>query len=253
VTVLDANASPGSSALGELAIRGEQVTDGYLGAPVRTEDAWLPTGDLGWIDRDGRIWIHGRSKEVINRSGETIGPGIIEDALLRLDGIVRTVVFSIPHERHGEVPAALVVSDAGAKEERLLRHALLRHLHHRHVPVGITEVDELPLGRTGKPDRRAAAQRFLEDWPRDDPNPTALATNREGEGDWGDRIRRVWAILFGRAVADDESFVDLGGDSLLAHALVTHYDDAEIPLTILDVATSVTIRSHAGLAARVAG
>jgi acyl-coenzyme A synthetase/AMP-(fatty) acid ligase/aryl carrier-like protein len=254
VTVLDEHSSPGSRSLGELAIRGEQVTDGYLGAPPRADDAWLPTGDLGWIDEHGRIWIHGRSKEVINRSGETIAPRIIEDALLRLDGVVRAIAFSIPDDHHGEVPAASVVMAEGhAFDERSLRHGLLGHLHHRHVPVGITRVDELPLGRTGKPDRLVAAQRYQRQWPRMASMSTASDPGQDGAATLLRLVGGAWSTLFGRAVADDESFVDLGGDSLLALALAAHYEDAGLPLTILDFATSVTIRSHAALASRIVG
>ncbi len=249
VGVLDEHLTLRATGLGEIAIRGVQVTHGYLGATPRSDDAWLRTGDLGWIDGEGRIWIHGRSKDVINRSGETIAPRAVEDALLRLDVVVNALTFSVPHDHHGEVPAALVVTqDDQPIDERSLRHGLLTHLHHRHVPVGITRVDEIPLGRTGKPDRQAAAQRFLDEWPRvepvvsvDDPVQTAMC----------ERVAAVWSTLFGRQVADDESFVGLGGDSLLAVGLVALYDEAGIPLSILDVATSVTMKSHAALAIRI--
>lgn len=259
VTVLNQRSTPGSTALGELAIRGPQVTSGYLGMPTRADDEWLRTGDLGWIDDEGRIWIHGRSKEVINRSGETIAPRLIEDALLRLEGIVGAVAFSVPDEHHGEVPAAIVLTegrhrlDTGAIDERALRQDLLPHLHHRHVPVGVSRVDRLPLGRTGKPDRLAAARFFLETWPRVEPtDPTADGADGDDD-DGAGPIATAWADLFGRTIKVDERFGDLGGDSLLAHALVMHYEEANIPLTILDIAASVTIRSHAALLARILG
>lgn len=249
VGVLDEHSTLGATGLGEIAIRGVQVTHGYLGATPRADDAWLRTGDLGWIDGEGRIWIHGRSKDVINRSGETIAPRAVEDALLRMDVVVNALTFSVPHDHHGEVPAALVVTHENQPiDERSLRHGLLTHLHHRHVPVGITRVDGIPLGRTGKPDRQAAAQRFLDQWPRVEP---VLSVDDAAQTAMGERVAAVWSTLFGREIVDDESFVGLGGDSLLAVALVALYDEAGLPLTILDFATSVTIKSHAALAIRI--
>ena len=161
VTLDERGQAMGPGRLGELAIRGESVTTGYLGEARRPSDAWLRTGDLGWIDRDGFVWLHARTKEAINRGGETIAPAEVEDALLRLPGVAASIAFGVPDRHLGSVVAALVVWDrshTGRGDERRLRHQLLEHLGHRRVPVGIEFVDAIPLGRTGKPDRTEASR-----------------------------------------------------------------------------------------------
>lgn len=248
VTTLGSDGTPTLGRMGELAIRGEQVTVGYLGTAARSEGEWLPTGDLGWIDDTGRVWIHGRSKEVINRSGETISPRSIEDALLRVPGIERAIAFSVPDAHHGEVPAAMVVLSAAMRfDERTIRHALLAHLQARHVPLRITEVTSLPLGRTGKPDRLSASRVAV---------TGGVGVREAAVGAVADDrvlglVADAWRVVLGREVRADDSFVDSGGDSLLAYELVAALRDRGLPLTILDVATALTQRRQAVAAQQV--
>ena len=244
VRVVDTNRSevqPGQP--GEVEIRGHSVTSGYLGHPARSDDEWLPTGDIGWTDAYGRLWLQGRRKEVINRGGETIAPRDVDDALCRIEGVSDAIAFAVPDEYLGEVVGAVVVLNAHAPTERDIRHAMLSWVDHRHVPVALVEADAIPTGRTGKPDREVARAVWSEarSGSELDVVPSAAA-------DVLDAVRRGWRTVLGMETGDRVNFLAVGGDSLRAMELVSRLTDAGLQLTIVDVASARTIAAQASLA-----
>jgi amino acid adenylation domain-containing protein len=150
---------------GEVVIRGDNVTAGYLNEPEANSGSfaggWLRTGDLGQIDADGYLFLTGRSKEIINRGGEKISPREVEDALAEHPAVAAAMAFSLADARLGEeVGAAIVLRDgASATEDNLREHAARRLAEHK-VPRRVVFVNELPTGPTGKPDRIGFAARF---------------------------------------------------------------------------------------------
>jgi o-succinylbenzoate---CoA ligase len=103
---------------GEIVTRGPHVTRGYLGAPVATAAAfitggWLCTGDIGYFDQCGSLWLSGRLKDVIKSGGENVHAAEVEAALRSLPGVVDAAVVAVPHQRLGEAVAALLHSDGG--------------------------------------------------------------------------------------------------------------------------------------------
>jgi oxalate---CoA ligase len=244
VRVVDASGlevQPGQP--GEVEIRGHSVTTGYLGHPVRNENQWLATGDLGWTDANGRLWLQGRRKEVINRGGETIAPRDVDDALCRIEGVTDAIAFAVPHEQLGEVVGAVVVLNADAPGERAIRHAMLSWVDHRHVPVALLAVDAIPTGPTGKPDREVA--RTVWSQAR---SASALDTMPAAAVDVLDAVRRGWRTVLGVDTGDHTNFLAVGGDSLRAMELVSRLTDAGLRLTIVDVASAQTIEAQASLA-----
>jgi len=128
---------------GEVCIRGDLVMTGYeFDGPVEDDpnkDAWtsgiagkghLRTGDLGHMDRDGWLFLTGRSKEMINRGGETINPHEVEPVLASHPDIDIVVCFAAPHEALGECIAAAVVLKEGVSHEevtpKILHHCSSR-------------------------------------------------------------------------------------------------------------------------------
>ncbi|MFQ5499308.1 MAG: AMP-dependent synthetase/ligase [Candidatus Zixiibacteriota bacterium] len=107
---------PDRSGVGEIVVRGENVTPGYRGNPEQTaalvRDGWLHTGDLGML-RQGRLWITGRAKNVIvSAAGKNIYPEEIETLLVQFDCVAEVVVFGRKKEgKQGEEVAALIVPD----------------------------------------------------------------------------------------------------------------------------------------------
>lgn len=122
-----------------------------------TEDGWFHTGDLGWFDDDGFLWLDGRVSDMINRGGLKVFPGTVEDVLLAADGVREAAVVGIPDERLGEVPWAFVASHSDdLSEDELIAWCRQRLTPYR-VPVRVIFVDQLPRNDVGKVVKRELA------------------------------------------------------------------------------------------------
>ncbi|AHG62958.1 AMP-binding protein [Advenella mimigardefordensis] len=120
VRIIDANTSeilpPGEA--GEIQVKGWSVMHGYYNMPdvtarTFTEDGWLKTGDLGKMDRAGRLKMVGRLKDIFRVGGENVAPTEVEGFILLHEAIALAQVVGVPDERLGEVPAAFVVLKQG--------------------------------------------------------------------------------------------------------------------------------------------
>jgi len=150
---------------GEILVGGPTVMAGYLNAPelnkIAFVDGWYRTGDIGSIDEEGFLTLHGRLKEVINRGGEKISPMEIDVALLRHPDVAEAVAFAVPHPRLGEdVAAAVVLRRGAAATPDELRHFLGTQLAWFKVPRRITIMQDLPRGSTGKVQRRRLSESY---------------------------------------------------------------------------------------------
>jgi acyl-CoA synthetase (AMP-forming)/AMP-acid ligase II len=161
VTILDehgARCSPGI--VGEVAVRGPNVTRGYHNNPAANAEAfcagWFRTGDWGRLSDDGYLTLVGRLKELINRAGEKISPVEIDDALLSHPGVSEAVSFSVPDEKYGEVVGAALVLKEGTAVDDVLAHARSRLAAFK-VPTAVYVVESIPRTATGKVQRRAVA------------------------------------------------------------------------------------------------
>lgn len=221
IAILDDNGEPlGAGARGEVGIRGETVTAGYLNNPAANEAAfvngWFRTGDQGYFDPDGYLFLAGRLKEMINRGGEKIAPREIDEALLAHPAVAQAVAFAIPHPRLGEdVGAAVVLKEGCHVGAEALRQFAAERLADFKVPRLIRVVPEIPKGPTGKIQRIGlAAALGVEAGPT--PQHTAIL-----ETEWEHRLAALWRDILGvKAVGREDDFFALGGDSVLA-TLVT--------------------------------
>ena len=159
----DDDTSLAPSNRGEILVGGPTVIGGYLNASelneVTFEDGWYRTGDLGSIDEQGFLTLHGRMTEVINRGGEKIAPMEIDVALLRHPDVAEAAAFAVPHLRLGEdIAAAVVLRPEATATPDELRRFLGTQLAWFKVPRRITIVQDLPKGSTGKVQRRKLSE-----------------------------------------------------------------------------------------------
>jgi acyl-CoA synthetase (AMP-forming)/AMP-acid ligase II len=147
-----------------VAIQGPGVTAGYVANPDANAEAftggWFRTGDQGYLDPDGYLFLTGRLKELINRGGEKISPREVDEALLRHPDVEEALAFALPHPLLGEEVAAAVTVTGDAPSEGELRDFVRARLAPFKVPRRIVFVDEIPRGPTGKLQRVGLARRL---------------------------------------------------------------------------------------------
>jgi acyl-CoA synthetase (AMP-forming)/AMP-acid ligase II len=145
--------------VGEVVVRGKNIFKGYLNNPSANRealrDSWFHTGDLGFLDQDGYLFLTGRKKELINRSGEKISPREVEEVIHRLPEVESVGVVGIPHQLYGEEVAAFITLRPGKKiEPECIREYCRKYLASFKVPREILFIDDLPKGPSGKIQRR---------------------------------------------------------------------------------------------------
>ncbi len=142
---------------GEICIAGPGVIDAYAddAGQEAFQDGWFRTGDLGYLDDDGYLFIRGRLREVINRGGENIAPREVEEVLLRHPAVREAAVVGRPDSIYGEqVVAYLAIRDTwiGDLAQELHQFAAQR-LSPQKVPIDFMVLEALPRNATGKIDR----------------------------------------------------------------------------------------------------
>ena len=143
-----------SGQVGEIVASGPRIMKGYWREEGATQEAirggWLYTGDLGFQDEDGYIYLAGRAKDFIKRGGEMVSPEEVEQVLMSHPGVDDAAVIGIPDVEWGERVRAVVVR----KDEALREEGIVEHCHERLAsfkrPESIVFVDELPRNPLGK-------------------------------------------------------------------------------------------------------
>lgn len=145
--------------VGEICVRGPQVTSGYWKRPEESSktvgpDGWLRTGDIGVMDDRGFIRVTDRKKDIILVSGFNVYPAEVEDVLDSIPGILESAVVGVPDDVTGEVVKAFVVTSGGApSQEAIIRHCRQRLTSYK-VPKLVEYRSELPKNPIGKVLRR---------------------------------------------------------------------------------------------------
>ncbi|CAN5124193.1 fatty acid--CoA ligase family protein [soil metagenome] len=137
--------------LGEVYVRGPQVSGEYQGRKLTDEHGWFPTRDSGFIDDAGFLFLAGRMDDVIVRGGENISPGEVEKVLRDHEGVEDVAVLGVPSVEWGETLAAAVVRKPGATVTAEELQSLVRkQLRSSRVPEHIRFVEALPYNEMGK-------------------------------------------------------------------------------------------------------
>ncbi|KPH74433.1 AMP-binding protein [Bosea vaviloviae] len=150
---------------GEICLRGPKITRGYWNDPAKTEAAfhgdWFRSGDMGYLDRDGFLFLTDRLKDMIISGGENIASSEVERVIFELPEVREVAVIGAPDERWGEKPVAFVVLEPGAELslETLTRHCRAKLAAFK-APRDIVIRESLPRNPSGKILKRLLRDEF---------------------------------------------------------------------------------------------
>ena len=202
-----------AGSVGEITVAGPGVIAGYEGDAqanrVAFDGEWFRTGDLGYLDEDGYLFLTARKSELINRGGMKVSPSEVDEILMRHPEVRVAVTFPVAHASLGEdVVTAVVLHDGGSISGRALREFGTEHLPPFKVPSTIVTVKDLPVSATGKIRRDELAALLADSLHSPyvapaDPHETLIAST----------IAEVLGIA---QVGSADNFFGIGGDSLRA-------------------------------------
>jgi acyl carrier protein len=232
---------------GEVVIRGDSLMRGYENETATGQSAftgnWFRTGDQGYVDGEGYLFITGRLKEIINRGGEKISPREIEEALLEHAAVAQAVAFAVPDNQLGETVAAALVlrKDSNATEKEIRCFAASRLADFK-VPSMVMIVDEIPKGPFGKLQRIGLAERLGIRAPGQQPRESQAEfvpprTPQEA------LLAEIWARVLGvDRVGVNDNFIQLGGDSILATQIISQVRDCmQVELSAISLFEAPTV------------
>lgn len=222
VRVLDGGRFVDAGEWGEIVVRGPNVFAGYEGDPELNARSftggWFRTGDLGYFDGDGYLYITGRVKELINRGGFKVSPAEVDAAFAGHPAVKDVATYGVPHPSLGEdVAAAVVLREGAAATEHDLRDFAFAALADYKVPTRVILVPAIPRTGPGKlrraelPGIFAASARAAYDAPRDERERAVARVFEE--------------VLHLPSVGRLDNFFALGGDSLRSQQVAARISD----------------------------
>ncbi|MGK0298865.1 MAG: acyl-CoA synthetase (AMP-forming)/AMP-acid ligase II [Gammaproteobacteria bacterium] len=214
---------------GEVQIQGNSVMRGYLldkSAEFNDpefQDGWLKTGDLGYLDDEGYLFLTGRLKDIINRGGEKISPSEIDQIVLQHPMIIDAASFAVTHPVLGDdIALAIVAKPGNLSIEESTRAFLKDKLAYFKIPNQIIMVDEIPR-ENGKLKRHKLADQLLRkecDPGNKSSSTTSLVDSVSKE------LAEIWTfVLKTDQIGMDDDFFYMGGNSLLAIILVNELQE----------------------------
>ncbi len=239
---------------GEILVSGPGVFPGYEHAAEPREqvfsDDWFHTGDLGYIDEDGYVFITGRIKEMINRGGEKVSPYEVEAAIVRHPFIENTAVFPYPNDIGSEDVGAVIVPKKGAAITlSILRQHLKGQVSAYKMPTRLYCLDEIPTSDNHKVQRKNLYQLLETNYPH------TLCQEEASSSDVSSlpltdtmmQLQTLWQSLLKRSsISLDAHFFDLGGDSLMLAIVLSELESKwGVVLSTNDFFAHDTIRSLA--------
>jgi len=233
--------------IGEVVIRGVNVMSGYGNSEANAEaftGGWFRTGDQGYLDKDGYLFISGRFKEIINRGGEKISPREVDEALLSHSSVEQAVTFGVRHPTLGEeVAAAVVLRPHAQTSVSELKQFIATTLADFKVPRQIVFIDTIPLGATGKVARNGLSEQLA-----DQLKSKSGAT----QTDLQHAVATIFAEVIGvEQVGATDDFFDLGGDSVRAFQVISRIRARfDVNLSIATVFAKSTVAELADEIAR---
>ena len=142
--------------MGEIQIKGPNVIRGYWNRPEESaasyaDGGWFKSGDMGYKDADGFVFVSDRLKDMIISGGENIYPAEVEQAIIELEAVGSVAVIGVPDEKWGEVPRAVVLlREVRELSEEQLREHLDGRLARYKIPKSVVFVNDMPRTASGK-------------------------------------------------------------------------------------------------------
>jgi acyl-CoA synthetase (AMP-forming)/AMP-acid ligase II len=232
---------------GEIVVHGDCVMAGYEDASASNDDffanGWFRTGDQGFLDNEGYLFLTGRLKEIINRGGEKISPFEVDQTLLEHPAVEQAVTFPVVNEVLGEEVAAAVVLAPGSRVTASeIREFTASRLADFKVPRQVLIVDQIPQGSFGKIQRcqlaNALGVKSHDQQPRAGVSEfTAPRTPDEA------MMAEIWAHILGvEMVGVNDDFFNLGGDSILATQVISQMREVmRVELSLVNMFETPTI------------
>jgi len=153
--------------IGDIIVKGDHIMQGYFNRPEATRETivngWLMTGDMGYLDDEGFLFIVDRKKDLIISKGINIYPREIEEVIDVFEGVAASAVIGIKDEKSGEIPVAYIELEEeaeGYNEEALKQH-MKKHLANYKLPRHIYTIPELPKNATGKVLKRILKEKLV--------------------------------------------------------------------------------------------
>ena len=213
---------------GEIALRGPTITRGYDNDFAATasafRDGWFLTGDLGYLDAEGYLFIVGRIKEIIHKGAQKIAPAEVEATLLSHPDVSEAAVFAVPHARLGaDVAAAIVLRQDAKADPQDIRDFARERLAGFKVPGLVRIVAEIPKGSGGKVKRNELAAIFSKIPPTAEGHGgKTISPGSELEG----QLAEIWAdILRIDQISVDQDVFALGVDSLTMMQMILRLEE----------------------------
>ncbi len=211
-----------SDIIGEVVIKGKSITHGYLNNPDANQagfiNNWFRTGDNGYLDSDGYLFLEGRIKEIINRGGEKIMPLEVDNVVMELPQVYQSVTFAVPHATLGEDVATAVVFHPEEKlDPQEIRTFLFNKLTDFKIPSQIIIVDKIPKGATGKLQRIG-----LYDKLKDALTTVDIPPGNETESKIANIFQEVLTL---KSVSVEDNFFALGGDSIKGSQVINRINN----------------------------
>lgn len=155
--------------IGDIIVKGDNIMQGYLGRPVATKETiingWLLTGDVGYMDDEGFLFIVDRKKDLIISKGINVYPREIEEVIDGFVGVAASAVIGVVDERSGEVPIAYIEAEEGVDhlDEASLKKYMKEALANYKIPKQIHFIEKLPKNATGKVLKRTLKERLRDE------------------------------------------------------------------------------------------
>uniref|UniRef100_T1HAQ2 Uncharacterized protein n=2 Tax=Rhodnius prolixus TaxID=13249 RepID=T1HAQ2_RHOPR len=152
---------------GEICVKVPYVMKGYVNNPEATaalfdKDGWVHTGDIGYYDEEGYLFVIDRIKELIKYKSYHISPTELEDILRKHPAVKEAVVVGVPHPTDGDHAVAFVVSNKPVSEHELVQYVAERVTETKQLRGGVRFVQEIPYTPTGKPKRKTLRDQLIE-------------------------------------------------------------------------------------------